>query len=166
MHNFGGKLCHFDKCGRIARPPSSCPSRTYVRLRQLLYNFVHATYKICACDLLNLCIRPSKFCIRHTKVASNLNYKTCSVSDLQNLCIRPTYTVVYQIYENLCIWPTKVVHPTYVCNRNIDPYGSTANYIQWLYLHYAVPARSDKQNRMYIRPTAVVGPKYRRTETP
>ena len=106
MHNFGRKLCHFDKCGRIARPPSSCPSRTYVRLGQLLYNFVHATYKICACDLQNLCIRPSKFCIRHTKVASNLNYKTCSVSDLQNLCIRPTYTVVYQIYENLCIRPT------------------------------------------------------------
>ena len=119
MRNFGRKLCHFDKCGRIARPPSSCPSRTYVRLGQLLYNFVHATYKICACDLQNMCMRPTKVVHpTYKSCASNLNklcirptkpvyptYKTCASVLLLQLCIRSTKICVSDL-RKLCIRPT------------------------------------------------------------
>ena len=98
--------------------------------------------KSCASNLKKLCIRPTKSvhptyksCSAHPtyeSCASDLR-KNCT-SDLRKLCIQPTL--------KLCIRPMKVVHPTYesvhptyVCNWNIDPYGG--NYILTI---SAVPA--------------------------
>ena len=76
----------------------------------LFYICVQLTYKICASDVQNQCIRTTK--VVHP------TYKSCA-SDLQKLCIRPsivvhpTYKICAFYLQKLCIRPSKVVHPTY-----------------------------------------------------
>ena len=114
--------------------------------------------KVSASGLQNMCIRPTK--------SIHLTYKT----------VHPTFTSFASDLQKLCIRPTKVVHPTYkICASDlrklcIRPMCATGTSIlmvaqsttYWLYLQFL--HRSDWQNRMYIRPTAVVGPMWRRSE--